>query len=96
MSGHRIRDLGDTSWRDQGAACAGRDDIDWFPIAEVRRFDAVYRRKVRDAKAVCASCPVRQQCLDEALGLAPGDDFGIWGGTTEAERRELRLRRRVG
>jgi WhiB family redox-sensing transcriptional regulator len=40
-----------------------------------------------DAKAVCARCPVRIQCLLTAL---EGGDIGIWGGTTENERRKIK------
>lgn len=42
----------------------------------------------RDAKKVCARCPVRKDCLDAAL--SNGESFGIWGGYTEHERRKLR------
>jgi WhiB family redox-sensing transcriptional regulator len=47
--------------------------------------------QAEQAKAVCASCPVRVQCLDWAL--ATGQDAGIWGGTTEDDRRTLRRAR---
>jgi WhiB family redox-sensing transcriptional regulator len=43
------------------------------------------------AKVVCMGCPVRTECLAEALDNRI--DFGIWGGMTERERRAL-LRRR--
>jgi WhiB family transcriptional regulator, redox-sensing transcriptional regulator len=43
------------------------------------------------AKLVCMGCPVRTECLAEALDNRI--DFGIWGGMTERERRAL-LRRR--
>ncbi|MEU2119857.1 WhiB family transcriptional regulator [Streptomyces sp. NPDC016459] len=43
------------------------------------------------AKAVCTSCPVRTECLAEALDHRI--EFGVWGGMTERERRAL-LRRR--
>ena len=39
------------------------------------------------AKAICATCPVQQECLDFALKTR--QEFGIWGGTTEDERRAL-------
>ena len=42
----------------------------------------------REAKAVCQSCEVRQQCLEYAL--ANDERFGIWGGLSERERRRLR------
>jgi WhiB family redox-sensing transcriptional regulator len=43
------------------------------------------------AKLVCTGCPVRTQCLAEALDNRT--EFGVWGGMTERERRAL-LRRR--
>lgn len=43
------------------------------------------------AKTICRSCPVRTQCLAEALDNRV--EWGVWGGLTERERRAL-LRRR--
>jgi WhiB family redox-sensing transcriptional regulator len=47
-----------------------------------------------EAKAVCAGCPVTEDCLWFALGATddrvPVQKFGIWGGTSERERRRLR------
>ena len=43
------------------------------------------------AKAVCTGCPVRTECLADALDNRV--EFGVWGGMTERERRAL-LRRR--
>lgn len=43
------------------------------------------------AKAVCLGCPVRTECLADALDNRT--EFGVWGGMTERERRAL-LRRR--
>ena len=40
------------------------------------------------AKQVCAGCAVRVPCLEWAL--ASGQDAGVWGGTTEDERRVIR------
>ncbi|ANZ36849.1 WhiB family transcriptional regulator [Lentzea guizhouensis] len=45
----------------------------------------------RKAKLVCLGCPVRMECLAEALDNRI--EFGVWGGMTERERRAL-LRRR--
>jgi WhiB family redox-sensing transcriptional regulator len=39
-------------------------------------------------KAVCRSCPVVEECLDYALSKP--ERFGIWGGLSEAERRQIR------
>lgn len=40
------------------------------------------------ARAVCNECTVRQECL--LYALANREQFGIWGGTSERERRRLR------
>jgi WhiB family redox-sensing transcriptional regulator len=45
-----------------------------------------------EAKLVCASCPYQLRCLEYALKNQ--DEVGIWGGTTELDRRKLRNRRR--
>jgi Transcription factor WhiB len=45
---------------------------------------------VSAARAICAQCPHQPECL--ALGLR--EKYGIWGGTTEMERRSIRRRRR--
>ena len=42
------------------------------------------------AKQVCGECPVKVDCLDYALET--NQDSGIWGGTSEEERRTLRRR----
>ncbi|HET7349458.1 MAG TPA: WhiB family transcriptional regulator [Marmoricola sp.] len=43
------------------------------------------------AKVVCGACPVRAECLAEALDNKI--EWGVWGGLTERERRAL-LRKR--
>jgi len=43
--------------------------------------------QAEEAKAVCAACPVRAVCLRYAL--ATRQEFGVWGGTTETERRAM-------
>jgi WhiB family transcriptional regulator, redox-sensing transcriptional regulator len=48
-------------------------------------------KEQRKAKLVCIACPVRTECLAEALDNRI--EFGVWGGMTERERRAL-LRRR--
>jgi WhiB family redox-sensing transcriptional regulator len=42
----------------------------------------------RRAKTVCASCPVRRECLE--LMYSHGEQAGVWGGTLERERRKYR------
>lgn len=42
---------------------------------------------VGPGRRICGTCPVQQQCLQEALALA--DDYGIWGGYTSRQRAAL-------
>jgi WhiB family transcriptional regulator, redox-sensing transcriptional regulator len=70
------------------AACKGADpDLFFGPDAEL-----VTARRAREAKAkaICAGCPVRAACL--AYALNAHQDFGVWGGTDEDERRAMRRR----
>lgn len=46
----------------------------------------------REAKNVCAGCPVREECLEYALVY--GEKFGIWGGKSERQRKRMRAERR--
>jgi hypothetical protein len=66
------------------AACRAVDPEVFFPAAES---GPRYEARVRIAKAVCAGCPVREQCLTWALSALPD---GIAGGMTEQERRTKR------
>jgi WhiB family transcriptional regulator, redox-sensing transcriptional regulator len=50
---------------------------------------------IAEAKLICGLCDVRDRCLAEALRHPVGKDFGVWGGTTEAERRALRRARKA-
>ncbi len=72
------------TWR-RRAACRGIDVEIFFPETDD---DAV----VEVAKAVCEMCPVRQACLEHAL--AHREREGVWGGTTERERRRIHRQRR--
>lgn len=45
-------------------------------------------RRAGKAKAVCQRCPVIEQCRRHAL--ATREPYGVWGGLTEEERRDLR------
>ena len=47
---------------------------------------------VEVAKRLCATCPVKPQCLDYALDNRI--DHGVWGGTSERERRRILKSRR--
>ncbi|WP_277754896.1 WhiB family transcriptional regulator [Pseudactinotalea terrae] len=62
-------------WRDE-AQCAQTDPEAFFPDKG---------GSTREAKMVCATCPVLQECLEWAIQT--GETFGVWGGLTERERR---------
>jgi WhiB family redox-sensing transcriptional regulator len=47
----------------------------------------------REAKTVCGSCTVRQECLDYALDR--GERYGVYGGVSERERRRMLKQRRA-
>ena len=48
---------------------------------------------VEIARRICADCPVKSPCLEYAL--RNGIDHGVWGGTSERERRRIARRRRM-
>ncbi|MDT9664673.1 WhiB family transcriptional regulator [Rhodococcus qingshengii] len=48
------------------------------------------QRRERTAKEICATCPVLIPCRNYALNV--GEQHGIWGGTSEVERRALSKR----
>ena len=68
--------------------------VDWPSVAACRNGDPdalfVQGAEQNVAKRICRSCPVRYECLADALDNRI--EFGVWGGMTERERRAL-LRR---
>lgn len=69
---------------------------DWRLLAKCRGSDpALFYIERGDkgtaAKTVCRECPVREACLEYALAAA--ETFGVWGGTSYAERKRMRRRR---
>ncbi len=68
------------------AACQSADPELFFPISAAGAGAA----EVGRAKAICGTCSVRRNCLSYALEARQVQ--GIWGGTTEEERRALRGR----
>jgi WhiB family redox-sensing transcriptional regulator len=67
-------------WR-RAAACRTADPDLFFPVSSSGRS----LLQIAQAQAVCAACMVRRPCLEFAL--ATGQAHGVWGGTTEEERR---------
>ncbi|GAA1392073.1 hypothetical protein GCM10009613_35860 [Pseudonocardia kongjuensis] len=79
----------DTSeWRSR-AACRTADPETFFPVAEAGR---ALDREVARAKRVCDGCPVQPECRAWSLDTLP---YGIAGGMTADERREVRRSRQV-
>ena len=75
------------------AACAGQPSAVFFPKGDTGPNGE--RDVYAPARAICAGCPVRAQCLDEALSLPDSEAQGMWGGMDEKERRAERRRRGI-
>ena len=73
----------DYSWR-RDAACRDTDPDLFFPVGTTGQALV----QIANAKQVCGICPAAQDCLEYAL--TTNQDSGIWGGTSEEERRKLR------
>lgn len=74
-----MHDIGPQSWRAQ-ASCAEVDSELFFPEKGISN---------RPALRICAGCPVALDCLRWALAQDQRV-VGIWGGTSEADRRKMR------
>lgn len=59
-------------------SCRDRDPDIFFPETS---------RQAREAIAICNACPVRDECLEYSLEAR--ERFGIWGGMTDKQRRQL-------
>ena len=79
VPGVRRSDADDALAWQSDALCAQTDPEAFFPEKG---------GSTRDAKRICTSCEVRDQCLEYAL--ANDERFGIWGGLSERERRKLK------
>jgi WhiB family redox-sensing transcriptional regulator len=64
------------------AACANEDPNIFFPEAKD------YTKLVREAKAVCATCPFSKACM--LFAIQNDIDNGIWGGATTKERDHIK------
>ena len=78
-------------WR-EAAACRGKAHTIFFPPTGIGL--AIYEKGWNDARAICATCTVTQQCLELVLAFPDTDDkWGMYGGKTPAERRVIRDQR---
>jgi WhiB family redox-sensing transcriptional regulator len=73
----------DTNWMARGN-CRDGVPARFFPSDGVG---------VDHARRICATCPVREPCLEYALEQRI--DHGVWGGASERERRRILKRRRM-
>jgi len=53
--------------------------------------DDIGSATIRAAKQICATCPVRSDCLNEAMSNMDRTTWGVWGGFTTGERRRLAI-----
>ena len=72
-------------WTD-AAACRNSEGALFYPADSAERKEDRLERELV-AKRICASCGVREECLEAAL--ARHESYGIWGGLNELERRGL-------
>lgn len=72
-----VVDIRHLDWQNE-ASCRGTDPESFFPEGPVPH----------QILRICGHCPVYQQCLDHALDNPTLR--GIWGGTTDVERRVMR------
>ena len=83
LSWNRSVEWDSDDWRGR-AACRDTDPDLFFPIGStgpaIEQIDA--------ARTVCMQCEARRACLEFAL--TTNQESGIWGGTSEEERRKLR------
>ncbi len=73
----------DLSWR-ATASCRGTSPELFFPVGTT----GLAVDQIADAKDVCRQCPAQEPCLEFAL--LTNQDSGVWGATSEEERRTLR------
>lgn len=69
-------------WMSHGA-CLREDPGLFFPFAAT----GSSLRQIENARVICGGCPVRVTCLSYAVETG---QHGIWGGTTDYERRAMR------
>ncbi len=83
LTWNRTVDWSAEDWRDK-SACKNVDPSMFFP----GNGPGTMAEQTDAAKQVCETCAVRSQCLEFALRA--NQETGVWGGTSEDERRKLR------
>jgi WhiB family redox-sensing transcriptional regulator len=80
LAGRVLPEPASTGEWDDPALCRQVDPDLFFPDQE--------KATTQQAVAICVRCPVRDECLARALDQ--GERFGVWGGSSEAQRRDLK------
>lgn len=72
------------------AACRDHDPELFFPVGT----EGPAAEQLTAAKYICGTCPLQTACLRWALDT--GQEAGVWGGTSEEDRRGMRRARIAG
>ncbi|MSX00857.1 MAG: WhiB family transcriptional regulator [Actinobacteria bacterium] len=83
LTSSRSLDIATDDWR-VNSSCRDTDPDLFFPVGTT----GPALDQIASAKAVCDSCHAKTECLEFAL--TTNQDSGVWGGTSEEERRKLR------
>ena len=67
-----------------------KDNVDFYPVGTKGKLALMHEQQ---AKQICRVCPVIDACLEGALER--GEQYGVWGGTSEEERKLIRRQRRA-
>lgn len=87
MSGWDFTSEPANDWRKKALCRTARPEM-FYPLGLEKGYKDT--PAIDAAKAFCKPCPVRTECLAEAV--ARGEQWGIWGGHTPAERKHLRIK----
>ena len=83
LTSSRSLNVATDDWRGT-SACSDTDPGLFFPVGTT----GPALEQIAAAKAVCDTCEAKAPCLQFALST--NQDSGVWGGTSEEERRKLR------
>ena len=79
----------DLSWMGE-AHCSNLDVNVWIPDYDFSQGQAANRDVQQIGLQICRECPVQIECLNFALATTDYVTYGIWGGTTELQRKALK------
>lgn len=82
-----LPNISDYHWM-RNAACKGKGHL-MFPKEHK---DITY---IVEARALCADCPVKAECLEYALEFPPADMHGVWAGLTSRQLAAEQRRRGI-